>query len=398
MTITPSAITPFVRERPIRVVIQQPVLSHYRVPVFRELARRPGIDLKVVYGDERGISNAAPDGFEAEFVKLRDINVGAGVVRWHAAQYRWCNRDLADVVVLSWSTRYLSLLPGLVRARWNDLGIVLWGHGYSKSETPLRQRSRNALIRLADSLLLYNDAAAQMLVDSGVVDAGRVFVALNTLDLAPIRAIADRQRADPAALARFRYENRLDAGPVVLFVSRLYAQNRTDLLLKATPALAAQFPGISVVIIGDGPDRERLRSLAVELGVEREVRFVGAVYGEDKLAPWFLSSDVFGYPANLGLSLIHAFSYGLPVVTTDRRDLAGPEIEALVDGVNGLHFEDGNTESFRLAIASILEDPALKRRLADAARDTVTDDYSIEKMVDGMESAIRVAAVRHGKQ
>lgn len=392
----PSTTQPSTPQRPIRVVIQQPALSHYRVPVFRELAKRPGIDLCVVYGDEQGITNATPDGFEARFVKLHDVRFGSSLVRWHPAQFRFSTPEHADVVVLSWSTRYLSLLPGLVRARWNDLGIVLWGHGYSKTETDLRKRSRNALVTFADSVLLYNYSAAQAMIDSGAADPKRLFVALNTIDLQPIREVASRWRADKHALARFRFQNNLDAGPVVLFVSRLYPANHTDLLIRAVPTLATRFPGLAVVIVGDGPDAARLRSMAEELGVQRTIRFVGAVYNETAVAPWFLSADLFCYPTNVGLSLIHAMSYGLPVITGDREGAQNPEIEALRNGVNGLVFKDGDPLALAEAASAILSDAAFRRRLGEAAVDTVTGDFTMDKMVDGLESAIRVAAVRHG--
>ncbi|GJQ29082.1 MAG: hypothetical protein HBSAPP03_09660 [Phycisphaerae bacterium] len=389
--------TPDPLSRPIRVVVQQPALSHYRIPVFRELAKRPGIDLCVVYGDEKGITNVSPDGFRAEFVKLHDIRIGPGLVRWHPAQYRYCTPRHADVVVLSWSTRYLSLVPGLVRARWNDLGVVLWGHGYSKAEKQMRRRSRNALIAFADSVVLYNYTAAQAIIDSGASPPERVFVALNTLDLEPIRAVAASWRKNPEALARFRFENHLDAGPVVLFVSRLFESNRTDLLIRATPELLRHYPALSVVIVGDGPDAPRLKQLAEDLGVAKAVRFVGALYGEEAIAPWFLSADVFCYPTNVGLSLIHAMSYALPIVTGDRQEAQNPEIEALHDGINGLTFKDGDAASLAQSLLMVLRDPAQKRRLGEAAEETVTGDFTIEKMVDGLEAAIRVAAVRHGR-
>jgi glycosyltransferase involved in cell wall biosynthesis len=383
--------------RSIRVIIQQPVLTHYRVPVFRELARRPGIDLTVLYGDEAGISNAPPDGFRAEFVKLHDLYLGRTLVRWHGAQILAATPRRADVVVLSWSIRYLSLLPALVRARWHDMGIVLWGHGYSKTETSFRRRSRNFFTNLADSALLYNYRAAQSLIDDGAMAAARTFIALNTIDLAPVHAAAGRWRSDPRALARFRFEHGLDAGPVVLFVSRLLEPNRVDVLVRATPLLARRFPDLRVVIVGDGPDRPRLERIAEEVGAREHLRFTGAVYGEDNVAPWFLSADVFCYPANIGLSLIHAMGYGLPVVTGDLIEAHNPEIEALRDGINGFFFRHADPDSLAEVLGRLLADPALRRRMGEAARDTVTNDFSIEKMVDGMEAAIRVAAVRHGR-
>lgn len=379
---------------PTRVVLQQPCLTKYRIPIFRELARRPGIDLTVVYGDEAGITNAQPEGFKAEFVKLHDKSIGNLLIRYHAAQYAYCTRERADVVILSWSTRYLSLLPGLVRARWNGVGVVLWGHGYSKSETSLRRATRRRFAGLADSLLFYNNTAAQQFLDEGGAPLDRVFVALNTIDLTPVFDQADRWRADTAALAKFRARLNLGAGPVVLFVSRLYRSNRCDLLLEAVRRLGASVPGLKVLVVGDGPDGPRLRELAQSLGVMDRVVFAGAVFSEDQLAPYFVSADVFCYPANIGLSLIHALGYGLPIVTSSKVEAQNPEIEAFRPGVNGLHYDDGDADSLAQTLQSVLTDGAHRSRLAQGAADTVRGDFLVEKMVDGMEAAIRTAAIR----
>lgn len=380
----------------IRVVIQQPALTKYRIPVFRELARRPGIDLLVAYGDEKGIANAQPEGFAAELVPLHDYHLPGAVVRWHSAQWRYGTKARADVVVMSWSTRYLSLLPGIFRAKWNGLGTVLWGHGYSKAETRLRQRVRQAVSDLGDALLFYNNTAAQRYIDDGYSQAERIFVALNTLDQGGIRAAADSWRNDPARLDAFRRDQGIAGRPIVLFVSRLLEGNRTDLLVAAMPDLLRQFPDLLAVVIGDGPAGPALRAQARSLGVEHAVRFLGAVYGEEQLAPWFLSSKVFCYPANIGLSIIHAMIYGLPVITSSKVEAQNPEIEAFRDGVNGLYCVEGDAASLTSSLRTILADPALQARLAAGAADTVTDDFTVARMVDGMESAIRYAAACRG--
>lgn len=380
---------------PIRVVIQQPALTRYRVPVFRELARRPGIDLLVVYGQEAGIRNEAPEGFEGRVVPIRDYMVRRAPVRYHAAQVAYASRRRCDVLVLSWSTRYVTLLPGLVRAHWNNVGCVLWGHGFSKSETRLRAGSRAALSDFADSVLFYDYATAQRFIDDGRAAPERVFVALNTLDVEPVRAQAAAWRADPAAIGVFKGAKGLDPGPVVLFVSRLLPPNRTDMLVEAAAILRREFPAVRVVIIGEGPDRGNLGRLAERLGVAEHVVFVGAVYREEDLAPWFVAADLFCYPVNIGLSLIHAFGYGAPVVTSDRRQAQNPEIEAFRDGVNGAMYAHGNIGSLVETLGALLRDPARRARLAAGAAATVDGDYSIIKMVDGMESSIRYAAFRH---
>lgn len=376
--------------RPLRVVVQQPALTHYRVPFFAALAARPGIDLRVEYACWPGVPNVEPRGFEARYVPHRFFRLAGQELVWHSAQWRNASRARADVLVVSWNSRYLSLLPTLLRARLAGVPVVAWGHGVSKSESPQRRALRTLLARLATCVLFYTRSGAQAYLDRGF-PAHRVFVAPNAIDQAPIRTAAEAVRADPAAQQRFLAEQGLDQGPVILFVSRLEHANRVDLLLEALARLAPTRPDLRLVIVGGGPDEPRLRDLARDLGVAQRVLFTGPIYDELTLARYFLAAAVFAYPANMGLSLLHAFGYGLPVVTGDDKERHGPEIEALRHEENGLFFRHGDPGSLADALARVLDDPALRRRLARNAHHTAHHEFTIQAMVDGFEQALRFA-------
>jgi len=223
-------------------------------------------------------------------------------------------------------------------------------------------------------------------------DPARTFVAPNSIDQLPIAASRDRFRADAGSSLRTRAEHRLTPGRTILFVSRLERKNNLHLLLEAAAALRTELPGLRVLIVGKGEDAERLASLVSSLGLEDTVTFFGAIYEEDRLAPLFCASDVFCYPSNMGLSLLHAFGYGLPVVTGDNRRLHGPEVEALRHEQNGLLARHDDAAALADALRRILTDEALRSRLGAAAAQTVVGEYSIRNMVDGMEAAIRYAA------
>ena len=377
----------------IRVAIQQPTLAKYRVPQYRELARRAGLEVEVLYGNRGDVPNADPEGFRATPVDFRKWHVGRHPVYWHAAQLEAVRPERADVAILSWDIHYASLPPALLRARKVGTPTVLWGHGYSKREGALKRRLRNRLGHLATALMVYNEAAAERLRGEGF-DAERVFVALNSLDQAPMREQRRLWAERPDRLEAFRRENALTSGPVLLYVSRLEPRNRLDLLLEATARLRTSFPDLRLVIIGGGDDRRRLEGIAERLGIAPHVRFLGAVYDEDKLAPWFLSADLFVYPANIGLSLLHAFGYALPVVTSDDVEAQNPEIEALEHGVNGLFYAAGSVEDLTKTLARALGDREALHRMSAAAEATVRNRFNVETMADGMEAAIRYAAAR----
>lgn len=373
--------------------MQQPSLAKYRVPVFRELASRPGIDFKLIYGERDGIPNVDADGFAAEFVPMREKRMLGRAMLWHRPQLEYADRDRADVLSLSWDLHYASLIPALLKARRNGVGTVLWGHGYSKQDAGWRSKARSAVAKLADALLFYNHTAADAYVRSGF-DPDRVFVALNAIDQSPIQAARADWVDRPERIAGFRKEQGLGDAPVLLFVSRLEEANRVDLLIEAQAKLSKAFPSLVVAIIGKGPDRERLESLAAERGLTERVRFLGAIYDEEISAPWFMVSTAFCYPANIGLSILHGMGYGLPVVTSARVEAQNPEIEALRDGENGFFYRDGDVDDLAAKLEILLTDHDLRSRLSQAAHATATERFSLGNMVDGYVDAVRYAAKR----
>lgn len=375
----------------IRVVLQQIALPRYRLPVFQELSRRPGIKLKLIYAQTPGIPNVEPAGLDATFAPVWQRRIAGQIVYWHGAQWDYATRRQADVLILSWNARFASLVPALTRAAVEGVPTVLWGHGYSKHEAGWRAWPRRKVAEMATALLFYNHTAARRFIDAGW-DPKRIYVALNALDQQPIAAARAHWSARPDELAAFRRARGLDGRPVVLFVSRLEADNRVDLLLEAAAKMRSAGWPITLAIVGKGPDEQPLRSLAGRLGLSDHVRFVGAVYDEMALAPWFLSADVFCYPANIGLSILHAFGYGVPVVTCDRIESQNPEIEALEHGANGLLYRDGDVGALSEALARIIDDRPLRQAMSDAATRTVLERFTLGNMVDGMEAAVRYAA------
>lgn len=370
----------------LRLTVQQPALAKYRVPVFRELASRPEIDLRLIYAERPGIPNVEPAGFKAEFVPMSSRRVLGRTLLWHPPQLDEATRERSDVLSLSWDLHYASLVPALLKARRQGVGTILWGHGVSKNEAGWRARLRQRVGHLADVLLFYTHVAADAYIAAGF-DPSRVFVALNTIDQAPIQEARSQWAGRESAIESFRREQQLGSSPVVLFVARLEEPRRVELLLRAQSKLAATVPDLVVAIVGKGPDEPRLRGIAEELGIADRVRFLGAIYDEKLLAPWFAVSSLFCFPSCIGLSILHAMGYGLPVITGDQVELHGPEIVALEDGVNGLFFREGDDEDLTSKLARLLGDPARLARMSSAAHATATQRFSLANMIDGYVAA-----------
>ncbi|MCC6523800.1 MAG: glycosyltransferase family 4 protein [Polyangiaceae bacterium] len=366
--------------------------------MWRELAHRPGIALTVLYGKTPGDPpSVEASGFNARFIPECRLQIGGRAVYWHGPHWEYATAARTDVFVFGWNLNYLSLVPGLVRARANRVGTILWGHGYSTDEAPLRAAARRAVSELAHALVFYAEpAAAEYRARGGAPE--RLFVAANALDQTEIQAARHAWLSEPGRLSAFREERGLGSGPVLLFVARLDAAKRADLLLRAAAELRADYSQLRVLIVGSGPEERRLRTLATSLCLGEAVQFLGAVYDEAALAPLFLCADLFCFPGSIGLSILHAFGYGLPVVTHADRQRHHPEIAALRDGENGLLFDPpGNVAALARTLREILGDAERRRVMGLAAHRTATETFTVPRMIDGAERAIRFAAAAVGR-
>ena len=375
----------------LRVTLQQPALPKYRLPVFRELAERPGIDLTLLYGEDEGVPNVEPAGFRGRPVPHHHLGVGRRrPFVWCPAQLRAADPDHADVLVMLWNTRWLTLPLALRRARRAGIRTVVWGHGYSKDEAPWRARLRRRVADAADGVLFYSRTVADRYAADGF-PAHKVFVAPNSLDQAPIAAARAAWEGDPRRLEVFREEHGVAVDEEsLLFVSRFDPANGLDVLVRAVAQLAPDRPRLRLNLVGKGePEAGRIRGLCEELGVSDRVRFLGPIYDEEELAPWFLTASAFVYPQNVGLSLLHAFGYGLPVVTSDDIASHNPEVEALEDHVNGRFYRHGDPAALAACLAGLLDDEPARHRMGEAASAAVRDRYNVARMVDGFEAAIR---------
>jgi glycosyltransferase involved in cell wall biosynthesis len=369
---------------PTRVRIVQPLIPKYREPLFAALARVPDFELEVwadLAPSGRSLKGAAGStAFRCVQADYRE----RGPFLWQPAMRR-AVRDGADVVILPWNTRYAHLLPSLLAARRRRVGTILWGHGIGKRETPLRRRVRNSFLRRADAAIVYSPGIADTLASEGI-ERAKLFVAPNSVDQAPIAAAT---RSWPAErVAAFLAERGLVPQRHLLYVARLEPEKRLDRAIRTLPSLSRD---LSLVVVGDGPERTPLEALASSLGVRDRVRFEGAIYDEMALAPWMLGAALLVHPGAIGLSLLHAFGYGLPVVTSDDRLPHGPEIEALADGENSLLYRDGDLADLAAKIARIADDSTLRARLSANARATVErpDGWNLGAMVEGFRAAIR---------
>lgn len=160
-------------------------------------------------------------------------------------------------------------------------------------------------------------------------------------------------------------------GRILLSVSRLTAQKGVDVAIRALPLLPDD---TTLVVLGEGPERDTLESLSRELGVARRVYLPGRV---PDVAAWLRRATVLVHPARwegFGLGVLEGMLAGLPVVASNVSSL--PEL--VVDGESGILVRPDDPPALALGVARALERPELGAAALERAR----SEFSVARMAD----------------
>ena len=361
-----------------KIRVFQPIVPEYRVALFDGLAAKYFGRIEVCASESMGKDvsfelHEMPFNYAHPFRRI-------GPLLW---QKRLSLKGLSkgDVIVVCGDIHQLSSLWIALKAKLRGIKVVWWGHHVSALANERNVRIRLWIAkRLSDVYLCYTEFGIKYLEQRGF-QHGRVFATGNTIDLKAV----ERATKEWDGVRKFGNKKTL------LFCGVLRDKVRVDVLLKALKILSDRRDDLHCIIIGGGVMESEWKKLAMELGVDSLVTWGGEVRGQDKLAPWFLSSDLFVYPGRIGLSIIHAFSFGLPVVLNDNKANHGPEYEAFHPGENGWAFHENDEVDFARQIEAALQDPDLRMK-GLAGKDYVFKNYSMSRMIERTAEAIEAAA------
>jgi glycosyltransferase involved in cell wall biosynthesis len=270
--------------------------------------------------------------------------------------------------------------PDIVHCHSRRGADVLGGLAASFADVPavVSRRVDNTEMRVMAALryrpfrkiIAISNVIAEVLRDHGV-DAGRIEVIRDAVDMAPFAA--------PADSAAFRREFDIPDNTLVLAAAgQLIPRKGHRYLLQAFAGLIQRLPDIRLIIFGEGHLDAELREQAAALGLGGAVQFAGFRRDLDALMGCF---DIFVHPAlaeGLGVVTLKAAAAGVPVVGF----AAGGLVEAVADGVTGILVPPEQTERLQGAIAKLAENTGLRERMGRAGRARMRNDFSIATMAE----------------
>lgn len=323
--------------------------------VDSHLACRPGCTL---------VRRAAP------FAQVHAISMGGdldlGIIRRLGRVIRDVRPDLVHL-----HSRIGADVMGALAARRAGVPVV----HTRRVDNPEPRWLAAAKYRLHHRVIAISEGIARVLRAAGLAD-GKLRVVRSAVDPTPYAggcdwtALAGVLGAAPGG-AR--------SGPVIAVVAQLIERKGHRFLLDALPAILAAVPDLQVLFFGKGPMAGPLQERIDRDGLAAHVRLMG--YREDlpRLLPCM---DLLVHPATLeglGVSLLQASAAGVPIVASR----VGGIPEAVRDGVNGRLVPAGDVPALTAAILALLADVDLRRRMGQAGRDLVDQEFSVAGMVAG---------------
>ena len=236
------------------------------------------------------------------------------------------------------------------------------------AEQPQSRRWLKLALRPFQGVIAPSTELLEVTRELGVSSDKSVFIA-NAVDARKFPADAAR------GVVRARYGIPADHS-LILCPRRLVSKNGVEFLIESLPFICRRLKNVSVLIAGDGPERDRLEGRVRELGLQDSVIFAGN-QDNDELPAFYADADIVAIPSlkeATSIAGLEAMSSARAVVATRVGGL--PEI--IEDEVTGLLVPPRDPEALALAIIRLLESPDLRKQLGQAARARVEREFTWE--------------------
>lgn len=237
-------------------------------------------------------------------------------------------------------------------------------------------RLNRLLTRWTDAFIGVAEAHGRHLIENERFPAEKVNVIYNGVDTA---------RFIPRDSTSLRQSLGIPVdAPVVGILAALRPEKNHELFLDGAQRILAQLPAARFLIIGDGPGRPHLETLARHLNIEAAVSFLGSRSDVPELLAACDLVALTSHNEASPVSVLEALSAERPVVASN----VGSVRETVVDGVTGRLFAAGDLDAFVAASLDLLQNAPRRQQLGAEGRRRVVARWSLDAMVRGYEQLI----------
>jgi len=338
------------------------IAPHYREEIWTEFARHSQLNFTFVFGDNRGTNKIKSFDFksahiEKNVVKVRNIFFRKALI-WQVGAIGLALTRKIDIAILLGDMHVLSNWLIAIICKLKKVKVFYWGHGFSGDEGFIKMKLRMAFNNLADEHFLYGNRARDIMVGLNFKPS-RLHVVYNSLLYSSQVKLRVKALEIPREKTMHFFKNA--NLPIITFIGRLTRSKRIDILLSAIQQLNAIKPSYNCLIIGSGSELGSLKNQFLNAQTRDFLHFYGKSYDENENAKLLTHADLCVSPGNIGLTAIHAMTYGTPCATLDNLCRQMPEFEAIVDGTTGFFFKENNVVHLCSSISNWFDQSSYNR-------------------------------------
>ena len=361
-----------------RILVVQPYVPEYRVPLFDYLRRclpQIGFEFHVAAGrprlDQQLRGDVSPPlAFTRQLDQL-DLSLGSWDI--HYKKVKPLLKELRpDMLVIEQAVKNLESWPLLLSRSSRRPLIGIWGQGdyYSHSPSPISKRMKLLMNQRGRWFFTYTQAGSDFIIEHGF-PRDRVTILNNSTDTTQLRY--DLLRVSSKQLGDLRTRYGLAEGKTALFMGGVDARKGIGFLVEAARIIGEADQHFKLLVVGEGGEVWRVKRAQA---AGQPIRYLGRAEGLAK-AEILAVSDFLMIPEWVGLVATDALAAGRPVVTTNHFSHA-PEFAYLIDGLHRITTPH-DVEIYAASIAELMKD---QERLREMQQLSLTEGmtYSIEAM------------------
>jgi len=372
-------------DKKINALFVQRFMLHYRIDLLERLNLKDNIKVTLLHGDAghgKFVNYKGKVRFEHLHLKTIFLRKSGSPVVFFPLLFRELRRLSPDVIISEGESNMMNNIIIYLYSLLYGKRIVWWGLGLipGYKETFFQKIYKPLMLlylRRSSHIIGYSNYAKDYY--SRFVKRDKILVAHNCLDNEKIDLEISECTGEADA---FKKEMGLDGRFIILFVGAINPAKSVDRLIYAYKEVYSRHPDASLIIVGEGNQRNSLEELARSLQL-KNIIFTGKVIkGTSK---YFLTADLFVLPGLGGLSIHHAMIHSLPVIAGSAD---GTEQDLVLDDQNGYLLKTETVSELAEVMEKFVTDRELSKRFGKKSRDIVDNTINIVNMVNTFVSAI----------
>lgn len=353
---------------------------HYRLPIFQKISETFSCDFYL--GDRINTK-----------IKTFDYNILKGYKEtlynrffhnfyWQSGSIQLVNKDYTHYI-LDGEPYCLSSWIILLWALIKHKETIAWTHGFYGNESFAKNIIKKAYYKLFTKLMVYSEYSISVMKSKGF-NPEKMYCIANSLDSAHLLDI--RKGLCKSDVYSKHFNNNY---PVVIYCGRIQKRKQLNQIIDSAKMLYEENCPINVIFVGKDIDRVDIPCYAKAKGIEQNVWMYGPCYKDSTLAELFYNASVCVSPGNIGLTAIHALSFGCPIITHNNFAEQMPEFEAIKPSKTGYFYKQGDVADLKDKIRKVISaDEKTRKEVREEAFKEIDKKWNIDYQINVLKKVL----------